>query len=113
MNDIETRMQRLEDLEAIRTLTATYANMVDKGVNGKQVDFEKLPSVFAEKAHWAFAAGSVAVTGRDEIVKMLRGSTSPYSFAMHSFTNPIIAIDGDTASATWLLWVAITTMPLT
>jgi len=26
---------------------------------------------------------------------------------MHSFSNPVIHVDGDTARATWLLWVAV------
>lgn len=38
---------------------------------------------------------------------MLREETASGSFAMHSFTNPIINVIGDTATANWLLWVAV------
>ena len=47
-NTFDIRLQRLEDIEAIKKLTATYALYVNKGWNGKTVDFEKLPLVFAE-----------------------------------------------------------------
>jgi ketosteroid isomerase-like protein len=107
MTSVESRLQRLEDLDSIRTLTATYAHAVDKGVNGKQVDFEKLFTIFAVDARWTSAAMHVDKKGRDEIIKMLEQSTAAVPFAMHSFTNPVIVVNGDHASATWLLWVAI------
>ena len=107
MTDILTRLQRLEDLEAIRTLTASYAHAVDKGTNGKQVNFDLLPSMFAPDARWTSAASKADARGRDNIVAMLRGSTAAVTFAMHSFTNPVISIEGDTAKAVWLLWVGI------
>ena len=107
MNDILTRLQRLEDLEAIRTLTASYAHAVDKGTNGKQVNFDLLPSMFASDARWTSAASKTDAQGRDNIVAMLHGSTAAVTFAMHSFTNPVISIEGDTAKAVWLLWVGI------
>ena len=49
----------------------------------------------------------VDVSGVVNIVKMLREKTAGGDFAMHSFTNPIIEVDGDTATGNWLLWVGI------
>ena len=103
----EIRLKRIEDTEAIKKLTATYAIYVNKGWNGKEVDFEKLPLVFADDARWTSLAMKTDTTGCKEIIEMLKISTAGIDFAMHSFTNPIIDIDGDIASATWLLWVAI------
>lgn len=80
---------------------------VNKGWNGKVVDFDKLPSVFTEDARWECAAMNVNTVGRNEIVQMLKQSTAGVNFAMHSFTNPIIDIDGDKATGNWLLWVGV------
>jgi SnoaL-like domain len=106
-SSLEERIQRLEDIEAIKKLTATYADYVNKGWDGKGVAFDKLPSVFAEDARWESAAMNVNTVGRDEIVQMLRKETAGGDFAMHSFTNPIIEVNGDTATGTWLLWVGV------
>jgi hypothetical protein len=105
---LERRVQRLEDVEAIRTVTATYAHIVDKGYNGKgRLDATALAGVFTKDATWTNAAFRARAEGVDNIVALLEKSTEPFKFAMHSFTNPVIAVDGDTATATWLLWVAV------
>jgi ketosteroid isomerase-like protein len=109
MNDaktLESRIQHLEDIEEIKKLTATYGLYVNKGWNNEVVDFDKLPDVFTADARWQGAAMSADVTGIENIVALLQTATAPGDLAMHSFTNPIIDIDGDTASANWLLWVA-------
>jgi hypothetical protein len=102
----EARVQRLEDIEAIKKLTATYGLYVNKGWNGEVVNFDKLPEVFTADARWQADAMSADVTGIDNIIELLSSATSPGDLAMHSFTNPIIDIDGDTATGNWLLWVA-------
>ncbi len=110
MNDrtsLEQRIQRLEDIEEIKKLTATYADHVNKGWLGKEVAFDKLAGVFTPDATWTSAAMGADAHGIDAIVAMLRERTAGGSFAMHSFTNPIIDIDGDTATGNWLLWVAV------
>jgi hypothetical protein len=103
---LEDRIQRLEDIEAIKKLTATYGLYVNKGWNGEVVDFDKLPDVFTPDARWQAAAMNADVTGIENIIALLKTATAPGDLAMHSFTNPIIDIDGDTATANWLLWVA-------
>jgi len=50
------RVQRLEDIEAIKDITARYAAAVSKGWNGKTLDLNALPSIFA---------ADVRVTDRD------------------------------------------------
>ncbi|MBP2284833.1 hypothetical protein H4V97_003151 [Flavobacterium sp. CG_23.5] len=44
--------------------------------------------------------------GNKQISEML-GKSSTFTIAQHSFTNPIIDVDGDTATGKWLLWVAV------
>jgi SnoaL-like domain len=103
---LEGRIQRLEDIEEIKKLTATYGLYVNKGWNGEVVDFDKLPEVFTADACWQADAMSADVSGIDNIIELLTTATAPGDLAMHSFTNPIIDVDGDTATGNWLLWVA-------
>ena len=105
-SSLEDRVKLLEDIESIKKLTATYAHYVDRGWNERAVNAAGLPTVFAEDATWKYDAGPVDVSGRDTIVAMLTGP-SPAVFAQHSFSNPIIDVDGDTATGSWLLWVGV------
>ncbi|WP_433715788.1 nuclear transport factor 2 family protein [Nocardia sp. CA-084685] len=88
---LQQRIQRLEDLEAIRDLTARYADAINKGWNGKTVDLDAVAQVFATDARWESHEGEVTV-GIDAILAALP-------------VNPIIVLDGDTATAHWLMWV--------
>jgi hypothetical protein len=103
---LEARIQRLEDIEEIKKLTATYGLYVNKGWIGEVVNFDKLPSVFTQDARWQAAVMNADVTGIDNIIEFLKTATAPGDLAMHSFTNPIIDVDGNTATGNWLLWVA-------
>lgn len=105
--NIEARIQKLEDIEEIKKLTAHYATYVNKGWNGKVVDLDKLPQVFTESVRWT--SGTKSASGRDSVVEMLKVSTAQIDFAMHSFSNPIIEVEGDRAMGQWLLWVGVKT----
>lgn len=104
---LEERLKRLEDIEAIKTLQGTYGTYVDAGWNGKVMNFDKLGSVFTKDAFWKCAAMDIDVKGSNEIIKMLQGleATGTYELSMHSFTNPVITIEENKASAKWLVWV--------
>ncbi|MGY5309571.1 nuclear transport factor 2 family protein [Nocardia gipuzkoensis] len=102
---LQQRIQRVEDLEAIRDLTARYADAINKGWNGKTVDLDAVAQVFATDARWESHEGEVTV-GIDAILAALPAATSVVEFSMHAFVNPIIDLDGDTATAHWLMWVA-------
>ncbi len=103
---LEERVQRLEDIEAIKDLTARYASCVDKGLNGKTVDLDGLRSVFAEDATWESADMQISGAGIDQIVQGVKDQTAVVEFSMHSFTNPLITVHTDQATGTWLLWIA-------
>lgn len=102
----EDRLRGLEDLEAIRNLTARYAFHINKGWNGQQVDVATMPGIFALDAHWESKDMHVQVTGLEAIMENLPVSTKEVDFSMHSFTNPIIEVAGDQATGNWLFWVA-------
>ncbi len=105
-SSVEERLQRLEDIEAIRHLTARYAFHINKGWNGKQVDVDAMPTIFAPDAQWESKDMNLHVTGLEAIMANLPESTQQVDFSMHSFTNPIIDVAGDTATGNWLFWVA-------
>ncbi|PEJ57074.1 hypothetical protein CN692_14345 [Bacillus sp. AFS002410] len=104
---LEERIQRLEDIEAIKKLQAIYGHYVDKGWNGKEVNFAELPTLFTEDATWESEAMKVNVKGINNIIDMLKKATAHGELGMHSFTNPIIDINGDSATGKYLLWVGV------
>lgn len=95
LDTLEMRLLRLEDIEAIKSITAKYARCVNKGWGGKVVDFDELSSVFTETATWKSDSAHVNVSGISAIVEAIKKSTVEIDFAMHSFTNPIIEVTGD------------------
>ena len=103
-NTLEQRIQKLEDLEAIRTLQATYGHYVDKGWNGKDMDIEKLTDIFTEDALWEAPAAGVLANGHKEIIESFKSFDEKNKFFIHSFTNPIIEINEDKATAKWILF---------
>jgi hypothetical protein len=102
---LEGRVRRLEDIEAIKTLTARYASAVNKGWNGKTLDLEAIPQIFATDVRWS-GDDFGTTEGIDKIVAGLPAATAPVTFSMHAYLNPVISVDGDAASGSWLLWIA-------
>ena len=103
-NTIERRIQNLEDLEDIRTLQATYGHYVDKGWAGKEMYIEKLTEIFTEDALWEAPEAGVLANGHKEIIESFKSFDAKNKFFIHSFTNPIIEINEDKATAKWILF---------
>ena len=103
---IDERIQRLEDLEAIRKLTATYAFHINKGWHGKVVDVAAMATIFTPDAGWSSQDMGIQVVGLEPIMNSLREATTSVVFSMHSYTNPIIEVAGDSATGDWLFWIA-------
>ena len=94
---LERRIQRLEDLEAIKQLKARYAAYCDA-----HYDADALAELFTADAVWD--GGILGYNeGRETIRQFFRGSSQRISFALHYIVSPIIEIDGDTAHGTWYL----------
>ena len=103
---LEERIQRLEDIEAIKNLMARYAFHTNTGWNGQVVDIDAMPSIFAEDVQYISKdAEELSATGLEQGMNVLKESTEQIDFSMHSFTNPIIAVDGDRATGHWLVWI--------
>lgn len=99
--DLQRRIQRLEDLEAIRFLKFRYASYCDDGY-----DAERLAPLFTEDAVWD--GGMLGrFVGREAIRKFFLQCSKVVPFAIHQVTNPAIEIDGDRATGRWYLWEPI------
>ena len=99
--DIETRLQRLEDIEVIKQLIARYAKAVDN--NG---DPALLRACFTEDGTWN-CEGVGGWEGREAIVAGLRETcTVVLPWALHYMTQPIITVaeNGQSASGEYYLW---------
>ena len=92
--DLAARVQRLEDIEAIKRLKYRYCYY------GDQKQFDKFMSVFASECSVDLGLGRVAAT-RQEVEALFRKSQSIITFANHMVHNPLIDVDGDTATGVW------------
>jgi len=97
LGQLEARLRRLEEIEAIKRLKYRYLRCLDSKL------WDELAECFAEDAITAYAGGTYAFQGRDAIMKFLRESlaTSP---SMHLGHHPEIELTSDTtATGTWQL----------
>lgn len=97
----ETRLQRMEDKEAIHALLVAYGRELDKR------DFAAYGALFARSGTWKGGMGSA--TSPTEIAKMVeagfgRMSPSLYENSNHVMSSFEIAVDGDSATA-WSRWM--------
>lgn len=103
MSDLETRLQRLEDIEALRQLKARYARTLDQGLRGDESFPENgFIELFHADAVWE-ANIHGRHEGRDAIREFFANVTGGVSFALHFMVDPWIEIadDGSTAVGRW------------
>ena len=100
---LEQRIQRLEDIEAIKNIQASYGHYCDKGWNDKSMNCKNVALLFTEDATVEMPNIYVSMKGRAEITQLYEALDAATTFFMHSFSNPIIDVDGDKAKAKWLL----------
>lgn len=99
MTDIAARVQRLEDIEAIRQLKARYCAACDDGY-----DADRLAALFTEDAVWDGGRTFGVARGREAIRRHFQGASKRLTIARHQVMNPIISVNGDEASGQWLLF---------
>lgn len=96
MSALESRLRRLEDAEAIRALDAVYCRLLDDG------DWPGLVALFTEDGVFD---GLSRVAGRADLLAFFGGlADAGMSVFWHHVGNHEIAVDGDTATVTSLLW---------
>jgi uncharacterized protein (TIGR02246 family) len=104
MTDVEARLRELEDREEIRLLLTTYARHLDAG------DYAAYSHLFAQEGELVARLGSAK--GPAAIRELLErtigdGSRAGGRPAFHVLANPLIAVDGDRATAS-TIWMYVT-----
>jgi ketosteroid isomerase-like protein len=100
----------LSDLEEIRTLKARYGAAVDALCDRSAQAAAELVELFTEDAVVDFntLSGNV-LRGHAEIAAHFTNVIGkPNGWMWHAFSNPVIEVNGDRASAVWLLYAMST-----
>ena len=97
-DSLETKVQRLLDIEDIKILKRRYARFCDDSYNP-----DGIASCFTEDGVWDGGALGFA-EGIAAIKEFFAAAPALVDFAVHYTTNPVIEVSGDTANGTWYLW---------
>ena len=95
LSELENRITRLEDLEAIKQLKARYCEICDDDHNP-----ERIASIFTEDGIWE-GRGIGDARGHEEIKELFQNFQRMISYSQHMVLNPIIEIDGTSATGIW------------
>ncbi len=100
-SSIEARLQRLEDIESVRRLMATYHQLCDGWTEtGTHKNPAGIASLFTEDGEWAVTARQPAPKGPEQIASMAR-ELQAIPWIVHFVVNPVVDVDGDTACGTF------------
>lgn len=102
-NDLDARVQKLEDIEEIKRLKFEYCNLVDAGFLA-----DELGALFTEDGVWEAGEPWGSFEGREAIVEFFRAQQPVVNFSVHALSNPEIEVDGDTARGRWRTLVPAT-----
>jgi hypothetical protein len=102
--DIETRLAKLEAVNAIKSLKIHYAMACDK-----DYDPILLAPMFAEDAVWDGGETFGRYDSRDKIATYFGGISDSIKWAMHYIVGGDITVHDDlvTAHGTWQLWCPV------
>lgn len=97
--DLETRIQRWEDIEAIKRLKYRYARCLD------YKDWEQMAECFVEDATVNYSDGKFSFQGVKAIIDFLKENLGSHDrITFHQNTHPEIEITGPTtAKGTWAM----------
>ena len=100
MTDIEARIQRLEDLEAIRRLKAQYCKYADENSDDAGRSFSEL---FTEDAILDEGEELGIVKGKKALYNVHRHFWKGLKLNQHLVFSPVIDVVGDRATGKWRL----------
>lgn len=108
--EIDARLRIIEDLAELKRLRAMYSLYLDGGYDHEtHWRASELADLFIEDGLWK--SGPIEFHGREEIREGLVGMSGTnypeFRFAMHMTMNPIIEINGDTATGRYQAIVPI------
>lgn len=95
--ELEERITRLEDIEAIRMLQAKYQRCLDSR------DFDGVASCFTDDASSSYGNGKMSYEGKDAIIKFLCSVMALSRPSTHFIHGGEIDVNGDTATGIWYL----------
>jgi hypothetical protein len=112
LEQLAARIQVLEDIEEIKKLKATYCYLCDAGLEDDR-NRDELMSHFSKNATVDFGLGAASAFKGEEGLKVFFGQVVPgaVSFCMHMVHNPIIEVEGDTATGRWYYEAPTTDAP--
>ena len=97
LEELERRVQVLEDIEAIKKLKALYCLYCDDNFNA-----DALVGLFATDAVWE-GDDLGRHQGHEAIRSFYKAIVRRLTFAIHYVANPVIQVQGDRAHGTWYL----------
>ncbi len=110
MSDLEARVQRLEDIDAIRNLKMTYAKLCDEGY-----DADGIVELFAQEEDVEWVSDVFGThRGRDEIHAWFDDVDEEIRWALHFMINAVVDVHEDGRRATgsfYLLELATMSAP--
>lgn len=105
---LEQRVRILEDRHEIATLKARYVNLNDGGWKGPTHAYpQAVADLFVEDGVWDGRPSTPLAQGR-EAIRTIFENFGVVPFVVHYVANPIIEVDGDTASGHWHALVTMT-----
>ncbi|HKZ79387.1 MAG TPA: nuclear transport factor 2 family protein [Pyrinomonadaceae bacterium] len=101
LESLAARIQRLEDIEAIKYLLIRYAQGSDK-----HNDPDIMVPLFTEDAVFDIGSGYGTYVGHETIRKFLEGAPNIIKWSLHYMISPLIEVadDGQTAKVFCYLW---------
>lgn len=96
MSSLETRMTRLEDIEAIRSLDAQYCRLLDDG------EWDELMALFTDDGQFDGLSNPVGKAAMKAFFSGL--ADNGLTAFWHFITNTEIEVDGDHAMVRSFLW---------
>jgi ketosteroid isomerase-like protein len=102
LEELEARIRRVEDIEAIRKLKATYCDLVDAGLEDP-ANLEALLAHFTADAKLDFGMGAASQHEGLAGARTFFGQLVAPSirFCMHMIHNSFIEVEGDSARGRW------------
>ncbi len=96
---LEERLQNQIDILEIIQLKAKYCDAADVGWDRPKPDAEGVSSLFVEDGSWEAGGDFGGAKSRSAIKELF--SSMNNAFGIHYTANPIITVNGDTATGKW------------
>ena len=107
-NALAERFTALEDIEAIKELKSIYCYLLDAGVAGDSTKMDELVELFTDDCLVDFSELGVH-QGRKAVADFYKDLVpSTLSYSAHMVSNPMIEVDGKTATGKWYFIVPCT-----